>query len=89
MSTDPALAAPGRIALRVMETQIRLADVVMGEDPPEFTTRLRELHGRGAPLRIVGLYRLEGLSTDPVPASRFELPGPVLSREQLRERLTR
>lgn len=89
VSSDPAMVAPGRIALRVMEIQIRLADVMMGEEPPEFTARLHELHGRSAPLRIVGLYRLESLSADPVPASRFELPGPVMSREQLRQRLSR
>ncbi len=35
------------------------------------------------------LATLGRIAADPVPASRFELPGPVLSREQLRERLTR
>jgi hypothetical protein len=31
-------------------------------------------------------YRLESVGTDPIPASRFDLPGPVITRDQLRAR---
>ena len=89
VSSDPALAEPGRIVLRVLDVMARLAHALVGDSPPEFMARLNEVRSRGALLRIVRQYRLESVGTDPVPASRFELPGPVLTREQLQARIPR
>ena len=82
-SSDPALAEAGRIANRVFEVQTRIFATVIW-NPGELVALLQQLRERGAPLRLGGQYRLESLSADPVPAGRFELPGPVLSQAQLR-----
>ena len=82
-SSDPALAEAGRAANWVFETQSRILATVIW-NPSELISLLRQLRDRGAPLLLGGQYRLESLGSAPVPAGRFELPGPVLSRAQLR-----
>jgi hypothetical protein len=89
VSRDPDLAALGPIASRVFAAQQRLAAALLGASPTEFSTLLDDPRTRGAILRIVNLYRLESVSNEPVPASRFDLPGRVLSRDQLRQRAAR
>jgi hypothetical protein len=84
-SSDPALAEAGRVANLVFETQSRIIGTVLWH-PSEILALLGQLRARGTPLLLGGEYRLASLSSDPVPASRFDLPGPVLSREQLRAR---
>ena len=84
VSSDPALAEVGRIMARIFETQIRIGTAFLGAQPRELTALTLQLEARGAPLRVRNSYRLESVSFDPVPASRFDLPGPVMTREQLR-----
>jgi len=82
-SADPALAEAGRIANGIFEVQSRIFETVIS-NPGELMALLQQLRQRGAPLRLGGQYHLESLSADPVPAGRFDLPGPVLSQAQLR-----
>jgi len=86
VSNDPALAEAGRIVNRVFDVQNRIFETALGAQPPEFTALFRQMSGRGTPLRVYNFYHLESLGADPVPASRFELPVPALSREQFRAR---
>jgi hypothetical protein len=82
-SSDPALAEAGQAANWLFETQSRILATVIWH-PSELITLLRQLRERGTPLRLGGQYRLESVSVDLVPVSRFDLPGPVLSQAQLR-----
>jgi hypothetical protein len=86
VSTDPALAEAGRIANWFFETQGRIQATILRFDREELMTLLRQLIARGTPLRVSGQYRLQSIGADLVPATRFDLPGPVLSRQQLRAR---
>ena len=86
VSTDPALAEAGRMANWFFETEGRILVTILRFDRAEFTGVVRQLIARGTPLRVSGRFRLASIGADPVPASRFDLPGPVLSREQLRAR---
>jgi hypothetical protein len=83
VSNDPALAAAAPAATWFFEALARIGANAM---PAEYMATLRQLNGHGIPLRVYNFYRLDGLSADPVPAGRFDLPGPVLSPDQLRER---
>jgi hypothetical protein len=81
VSNDPALAAAAPAVAWFFETDARIvADAL----PAEYGAEFRQLNGRGTPLRVYHFYRLDRLSADPVPAARFDLPGPVLSPAQLR-----
>jgi hypothetical protein len=89
-SDDPALAEASRIMTRLFQAEIRIYATVFSF-PPELRTIMQQLADRGMPLRMrmTDTYRLESVGTDPIPASRFELPGPVLTRDQLRARQPR
>jgi len=56
--------------------------------PEQFTRMSNDLLGRGMPIAWNGR-ELRSVAADAIPAARFELPGPVLDRAQLRARLLR
>jgi hypothetical protein len=82
LSSDPRLAPAGRELVRLVDSlRPTLAAVIGGE--PQVYVAVRALLGLGTPLRIANQFALDSFSTDDVPDSRFALPGPALSREQL------
>jgi hypothetical protein len=87
ISADPALAEAGRAAARLFEVQGRALSAAFGAGQPERARLLTDLYGRGLALRVSIIFRVESVSTDPVPAGRFAIPAPLLSREELAERL--
>lgn len=89
IASDPALRAAGRAFLQVEEAQGRLAMAAFGNPQTDYGALARGLFERGLMLRIEGRYRLESLSEAPIPPERFRLPGPVLSRDEYRELLSR
>jgi hypothetical protein len=82
ISTDPELAPVAREMVRFADSVIGALQAAMGSTP-EVLTGLRALLGRGAPLRVGRQFRLEAVSAEPIPAAAFDLPGPVISREQM------
>lgn len=87
VSNDPALTAAGRASGQVFGALIRTFAMAFGGAAPGLTGHAQEVLGRGTVLRMDGQFRLESVGTGPVPASRFDLPGPVLSRDELRARM--
>lgn len=86
MSTDPRLAPVGREIVRLFELGRAPLVAIAGSEPQVYTA-IRELLGRGTPIRMGPGFRLASVSTASVPASTFALPGPVLTAEQLLGRL--
>jgi hypothetical protein len=87
ISADPTLAEAGRAAARVFDAQARGMGAAVGPGQLERMALLRELYGRGFALRVGIIYRVESVSREPVPASRFAIPAPLLSRAELALRL--
>ena len=82
VATDPRLAPVGQEFARFFESaRPTLVSLLGGE--PQIYMALRGLTGLGAPLRIGSEFRIDSVSIDDVPDTRFALPGPVMSREQL------
>ena len=63
------------------------ASTLLGQTP-DMLTELDGLLARGVPLRMGDQFTLASVSAEAVPAASFELPGPVLTREQLRGRMS-
>lgn len=82
VSSDPRLAPAGRELVRLVDSLRPTLVAVMGAEPPVYGA-IRTLLGHGTPLRIANAFVLDSFSTDDIPDSRFALPGPVLTREQL------
>lgn len=82
VSNDPRLAPAGRELVRLVDSLRGTFTAVMGGEPPVYGA-IRTLLGHGTPLRIADVFVLDSFSTDDIPDSRFALPGPVLTREQL------
>lgn len=82
VATDPRLAPIGREFARLSESLRPTVVSLLGGEPQAYAA-FRGLLGLGAPLRIGNHMQIESVSTDDVPDSRFALPGPVMSREQL------
>jgi hypothetical protein len=82
VATDPRLAPIGREFVRMVES-LRPTVLAVVHSEPQLFAALRGMVGLGAPLRIGNEMRIVSVSTDDVPDSRFALPGPVMSREQL------
>ena len=82
VSDDPRLAPAGRELLRLTEAFRPLVVAVTGGEPQIYAAIVTML-GRGAPLRISNFFVVDSFDTDDVPDSRFALPGPVMTREQL------
>lgn len=82
LSNDPRLAPAGRELIRLTDSLRPVLVAVMGGEPQAYAA-VRALLGLGTPLRIANVFVLDSISTEDVPDSRFALPGPVLTREQL------
>lgn len=85
ISEDPELAPVGREMARLFDSANGLVDAVMGTTPA-LIGQIRDLLARGTVIRVGDQFRLRSVSTDAVPDSAFALPGPVLTRAQLRAR---
>lgn len=85
ISTDADLAPVGRELRTLLGLAGWPAATLFGQTP-DILIKLEEVLARGTPIRIGEQFRLDGVSAEPVPASSFELPGPVLTLEQLRAR---
>lgn len=84
VATDPRLAPVGQEFARLAESLRPTIVSLLGSEPQVYMA-VRGLMGLGAPLRIGNEMRIDSVSTDDVPDSRFALPGPVMSREQLQQ----
>jgi hypothetical protein len=84
IATDPRLAPIAQEFARVFESARPTVVSLLGGEPQALMA-LRGLMGLGAPLRVGNEMRIDTISTDDVPDSRFALPGPVMSREQLQQ----
>jgi hypothetical protein len=82
VSNDPRLAPAGRELVRLVDSLRPIVTAAMGGEPPVYGA-IRTLLGHGTPLRIGDVLVLDSFDTNDVPDSRFALPGPVLTREQL------
>ena len=82
VATDPRLAPVGQAFSGLFESMRPTLVTLMGGEPQVYMA-VRGLAGLGAPLRIGNQIRVDSVSTDDVPDSRFALPGPVMTREQL------
>lgn len=87
IAADSALASAGRLFTRVETLEARIFQAAFNLPESEHVAIARRLLDSGLTLRIAGRYRLEAISDAPVPAERFRLPGPVLSREEYRARV--
>lgn len=86
ISEDPEIAPVGREMARLFESGLGLADSVTGTRPAAIG-QIRALLARGTLIRFANELRLRSVRTDPIPDSAFVLPGPVLTRAELRERM--
>lgn len=84
VATDPRLVPIGREFARLAESVRPTVVSLLGGEPQAYAA-FRGLMGLGAPLRIGNEVRIDTVSTDDVPDSRFALPGPVMSRGQLEQ----
>lgn len=87
VSSDPALAPATRATSQVFTALIRTFALAFGGAPADLSAHAQDVLGRGAVLRLDRQFRLESVAEGPVAATRFDLPGPVLSRDQLRARM--
>lgn len=84
LSGDARLAPAGRELVRLLDALRPALAAVMGGEPPPFAS-IRTLFGRGTPLRISDKLVLDSFSNEDLADSRFDLPGPVMTREQLQQ----
>ena len=87
VATDPRLAPVGQEFARLTESLRPTIVSLLGSEPQVYMA-VRGLLGLGAPLRIGNEFRINSVNTEDVPDSRFALPGPVMSREQLQQMAT-
>jgi hypothetical protein len=88
ISQDPELTPVGREMARLFDGSTPVIAATLGAMPPA-VAQIRELIGRGTMIRFADAIRLRSVSTDALPDSAFVLPGPVLTRAQLRARAPR
>ncbi|HYD11684.1 MAG TPA: hypothetical protein VEC11_02430 [Allosphingosinicella sp.] len=84
IATDPRLAPVGQEFARFFESVRPTIVSLLGREPQVYMA-LRGMMGLGAPLRVGDQLRIDSVSTEDVPDSRFALPGPAMSREQLQQ----
>jgi hypothetical protein len=75
MSADPALAPIGQVFQRAVATLGPVIGLYGGDNLTELAG---ELFAKGTPLRVGAKFRLDSVDMADLPASRFELDGPVL-----------
>jgi|GEM_PF-5682757 len=84
ISSDPDLAPVGPLV-----TSIFGGDLLEGlPGMKDIFAKMREISERGAPIRIGWFLALETTSNEPIPATAFDLPGPVVSGEEAAIRLS-
>jgi hypothetical protein len=84
IATDPRLAPAGRALVRMVDGLRGTVVAVAGAEPQVFAA-VRAMLTLGAPIRIANTLRVDTVSAEDVPDSRFALPGTVLNREQLQQ----
>lgn len=82
VSSDPDLAPVGPVMAQIFGG-------VALPMPEPVRRSINEVHRRGTPIRMWVLIRLTGTSSERIPASAFDLPGPVVSGEEAYRRLGR
>lgn len=82
VSNDPRLAPAGRELVRLVDSLRPTFTAVMGGEPPVYGAILTVL-GHGTPLRIANAMVVDSFDTNDIPDSRFALPSPAVTREQL------
>jgi len=85
ISDDPELAPVGREMARLFESGTILIEALLGTMPGA-VAEVRRLLAQGTLIRFGDQMRLRSVGHEPVPESAFALPGPVLTRAQLRAR---
>jgi hypothetical protein len=85
VSTDPALIPPGHAVAQIIAARCVMLDAAIGIIDVDMFRATNDVLERGLLLRMAD-QRLDSLNNDPIPASHFELPGPLLTRERLRAR---
>jgi TonB family protein len=88
VSSDPVLAPVGRAIARLATNEHDGFAPVWGTPSfgRGFLTAMHSVFRRGTVLRFGTLMRLQSVSTDPIPASTFALPGEPLTRQQFAAR---
>jgi len=86
MATDGDLAPVGREIRRLIALAAAPTSTLLGQTP-DILTELDGLLARGVPIRMGRHFTLASVGAEPIPAASFELPGPVLTREQLGARM--
>jgi hypothetical protein len=81
ISTDPALAPIGKALASEMESSSDALAPVRGTSNADL--KLFEIFRKGTPIRFVG-GRLDTVANAPLDPALFDLPGPVLSPDQVR-----
>jgi hypothetical protein len=85
LSRDPELQRWAATVSKVLDVQERMIGAVIGIDLDEESRRAgNAIYATGLMLRISRLYRLNAVDTAPIAPERFTLPGPILTRDQLR-----
>ena len=87
ISTDPALAEVRPLAVAAFEALERRKRAIMIYPEPVVRWTSETL-SRGMPISYDGL-DLQSIGREPIPPDRFEVPQPLLSRDQLRALLNR
>jgi hypothetical protein len=85
ISHDPTLAPLGEAMARQFDMSMSMSPQMM---PTEAFAEVQAVLKTGAPISFGGA-ELKTISLDPIPASEFELPGPVEGMDHLRARLER
>jgi len=83
LSRDDDLAPVGREMLRMLALAEAPASALLG-GTPDLIVEIRALLESGTPIRIGDQFVLDGVSADPIAPEAFVLPGPVLTRDELR-----
>jgi hypothetical protein len=86
IADDAGLSNLGRVTLRQMASAQRsIGDVF--PDRSDMTEKVGEILSKGAILRYGKSMRLDRVETGPIDPKLFDLPGPVLTLDQIRARL--
>jgi hypothetical protein len=80
ISADPGLAAVGRAYAAQFAASTRARREI--GNVADFNSKLLAILAKGTMIRLVHAMRLDSVDDAPVPASRFVLPGPLLTRDQ-------
>lgn len=80
VTQDPDLMPVGPVVAEIFGSVTGL-----GQNPVSDT--IADIHARGTLIRMWFMIRLERTDDEPIPASAFDLPGPIVNGEEARARL--